>query len=62
MFKTLKGEAERLIEECIELAYFMRGAISYDDMLWRTPGERHVIGRFVEKRLEQESKSPYPVY
>lgn len=62
MFNSLSGDAERLIDECIQLSYFMRGAVPYEDMMRRTPGERNAISRFVEKRLDQEAKSPHPVY
>ena len=62
MFKVLDKGVKDLVEGCVTLAYYMRGAISYDDLMWRTPFERQVISEFLEKRLEQQSKSPYPVY
>ena len=62
MFASLNREAEGLMKECIHLVYFMRGAIGYEEMMRRTPGERQAIADFVEKRLEQEAKTPYPVY
>lgn len=40
----------------------MRGALSYDDMMFRTPGERDLISRFIDKRLEVEKDKPNPVY
>ncbi len=62
MFRSLQRQVENLIQECVELAYFMRGACNYDAMLQRTPGERSKMSSFIEKRLEQEAKSPHPVY
>ena len=62
MVKELKRASEMLIDECIQISYFMRGALTYEEALQRTPGERQRIGNFIEKRLEQEAKSPYPVY
>ena len=46
----------------VELVYFMRGAISYDDMMFRTAGERDIINEFLEKRMETEKNNPSPVY
>ena len=62
MFQRLDRQTQELVEECVQLTYFMRGAVSYEEMMRRTPGERQIIGNFVEKRLEMEAKTPYPVY
>lgn len=62
MFQRMKAEAGLIVEACISLAYFMRGAISYDAMLLRCPAERERINDFIEKRLEQELKKMHPVY
>jgi len=62
MFKALGREVEDLIDDAIQISYFMRGAISYEGVLERTPGERQRIGKFIEKRLDAESKSPHPIY
>ena len=62
MFETLSKSIDNIIEEIIQLTYFMRGAISYEEMMLRTPGERDKIGNFIKKRLEQESKKTFPIY
>lgn len=62
MFKTLSKESENLVNSVISLVYFMRGAISYDDMMFRTPGERDLISTFIEERLEQEKGKENPIY
>lgn len=62
MFAEYNGSIQRIVDSAIEMIYFMRGAISYNDMMLMTPGERDRVGSFVEKRLDQESKSPYPNY
>jgi hypothetical protein len=51
-----------LIESIVELVYFMRGAIGYEEMMLRTPAERDLIRNFITKRLESQKDSPYPVY
>ena len=63
MFQKYETEITIIIDNIIELTYFMRGAISYDSALMvLSAGERDRINRFVSKRLESESKSPYPNY
>lgn len=62
MFREYQGNIRAIVDDVIEMAYYMRGAISYDEIMLMSPGERERVGRFIEKRLEQESKSPHPVY
>jgi hypothetical protein len=58
----LEGEVRGLINEAIELSYFMRGAIPYEAMMGRTYAERQVISEFITKRLEAETQKMYPNY
>lgn len=62
MFAALQREAESIVDGIIELTYFMRGAIGYEEMMRRTYGERQRIGTFIEKRLNVEMKRMYPQY
>jgi len=40
----------------------MRGAVTYEEMMRRTPGERDAMSRFIKKRLDAQKDSMYPVY
>lgn len=62
MFNQLNREVRELIEHVVELVYFMRGSIQYEDMMWRTPAEREVIEEFVEKMIEIQKKLPTPTF
>lgn len=62
MYNTLMKESENIVNSVISLCYFMRGGISYDDLMFRTPGERDLISRFIDSRLESESNKINPVY
>lgn len=62
MFDRLQKDAEEIIKGIIEMVYFMRGSVGYEEMMLRTPGERQLINEFLTRRLETEKKSPYPVY
>lgn len=62
MFETMRKEVRSLIYSVIQLVYFMRGAIQYDDMLLRTPAERQMFQDFISERFEVEKDNPYPNY
>ena len=62
MFSKLRSEVKGIIRSVVEMVYFMRGSIQYDDMMFRTPGERDVIQEFIESRLDVENKKINPVY
>lgn len=62
MFNRMRMETRGLLKEVIELVYFMRGSIQYNDMMAMTPVERELIGDFIKGRLDQERENPHPVY
>ena len=62
LFNELTEGVNRLVDSLIELTYFMRGSVSYEEMLHRTPGERDRMHQFLQKRFEHESKSAFPNY
>lgn len=63
MFNRLEREVKQIIDNIIEITYFMRGAVDYDSALMNmSAGERDRISGFITRRLETESKSMYPVY
>ncbi len=62
MILSLQQEATNLIDGIISLVYYMRGAISYEELMRRTPGERDRISVFLDKRFEVEKNNPHPVY
>ena len=48
----------KIVDEAIELVYFMRGSMQYFDMLETTYHERQRISNFIEKRLKDEGAKP----
>ena len=62
MLQALATDVDRLIHNVIELSYFMRGAIPYESMMNRTPGERQRISEFIGNRIEMEAKKSFPNY
>jgi hypothetical protein len=62
MFQQLQRDVQKIIDNVIELVYFMRGSLSYEEAMMRTRGERDRIGAFLQKRLKEESKRAMPNY
>lgn len=62
MFEWMRKSSRALTKDLIQLVYFMRGAISYQEALLLTPGERDLIQEFIAERLEAEGKKLYPNY
>ena len=62
MFRRMSSERRGLIAKVVQLAYFMRGAIQYSDLMRLTYVERDEIDHFIEKRLESEGGRLYPQY
>lgn len=62
MFTRFQNEIQLVVDNVIELCWYMRGSISYEEMMFRTPGERQRILKFIENRMESQKKAMYPVY
>jgi len=62
MFQMLGREVDILLQNVIELCYWMRGAIPYESMMLRTPGERQRIQDFIAHHLKSEAKKNFPNY
>ena len=62
MIARMQKESRELLKSMLSLSYFMRGAITYDDMFWRTYAERELIKDFLDDRFEIEKNNPHPVY
>ncbi len=63
MYKMLNGETRAILHSVVQLAYFMRGAMTYNQILYTMSYvEREIAFDYVNSRLEIESKSPHPVY
>jgi hypothetical protein len=58
----MRKSSRALSKDVVQMVYFMRGAISYNDALLMTPGERDLVTEFVTERLESENKRMYPNY
>jgi len=62
MFSRMRAEARSLLEEAVQLAWFMRGSVQYEDIKNMTPIERDIVKEFITNHMEQIKKHQFPVY
>lgn len=53
----LDKEARAFKEEALKLSWFMRGGISYEDVMMLSQTEREIIGKIIEDNIEVTKKS-----
>lgn len=56
MIARMGNEIKKLIRECMELSYFSKGSIPYQDVLQMSAAEREIAIEFVNERIEIEAK------
>lgn len=62
MYKDLGDQVENLILNIIEIVYFMRGGLPYDEAMELSILEKSLYQTFLNKHLEREVKKLYPNY
>lgn len=62
MINSLALDVRNLLQSCLEIAYFSRGAWQYETVLNMSPLERDIATAFINKRLEIANKSTTPIY
>lgn len=63
MYARLNRDTKIIIDNTLQLAYFMRGAMLYNDIMYSMSYiERDMAMGFIQSRMEQEKKNPHPVY
>lgn len=61
MLNLFNKEGKSILNTIINLTYYMRGSIQYDRIMNMTYVERQMISEFIEKRIDMQSKTPYPI-
>lgn len=62
MINSMALDVRSLLKSAIEISYFSRSAVKYKEVLTLSALERDLWVEFINKRLEQAGKSPFPVY
>lgn len=53
-------EVEEIKYNCLQMSWFMRGSVSYTDVLNMSVGERQSINKLIEKNMETTKSSGLP--
>ena len=58
----MEKEANGIRQEALKLSWFMRGGITYDDVLQLSWGERNMITELIKENLDTTKKSGLPFF
>lgn len=56
-FESLNKQAEAIKENALRLSWYMRGGITYNDILNLSPFERKVINKIIDENIETTQKT-----
>ena len=59
---SMEKESNSIRQEALQLAWYMRGGLSYDQALQLSVGERRIINEIVKGNLETTKKSGLPFF
>lgn len=58
----LEAEARALKKEALKVSWYMRGGISYEDVMALSYNERQDISKIIESNMETTKKSGLPFF
>ena len=60
--EILDKEAKAIKRDCLKLCWYMRGSLSYSEIMHLSWEERDIIGDIVKENLETTKKSGLPFF
>jgi hypothetical protein len=60
--KELEHDAKALKEELLNVCWYMRGSISYDDAVMLSYDDRRIINKIIKHNLETTKESGLPFF
>lgn len=58
----MEAESKDIKTTAIRYAWYMRGGVSYEDVLNMSTSERNTIGKLIEENLDTTKKSGLPFF
>jgi len=62
LLNNLEKEAKTIKDNALRLSWYMRGGVTYEDILNMSPRERETLGKIIEDNLETTKKSQMPFF
>jgi len=58
----MEKESNSIRQEAVQMSWYMRGGLSYDQALQLSVSERRIIGELIKGNLETTKKSGLPFF
>ena len=55
--KTYESEVKRIKQNALKICWYMRGGVTYDEIMHMSTIERDLMGKIIEENLEVTKKS-----
>lgn len=62
LFDQFEEDVATIKKNCLRLAWYMRGSVSYEDVLNMSDNERKWINELIESNLETTKKTQLPFF
>ena len=62
LIEKFDREAKAIRRDLLQMCWYMRGSISYDDAVMLSPEEREIIGKIIKDNLETTKESGLPFF
>lgn len=62
LLERFDKEAEEIKHSCLQMSWFMRGGVTYGDILNMSVHERQAINKITEKNMETTKSSGLPFF
>jgi hypothetical protein len=62
MVDQMEKESNSIRQEALQMTWYMRGGVSYDQALQLSVTERQLIGKLIKENLETTKKSGLPFF
>ena len=62
LFDKMEKECDTIKRNALKFAWYMRGGVTYEDVLNMSPTEREAISEIIEENLDATKKSGLPFF
>ena len=62
LLDEMESDANTIKKTALKFSWYMRGGVSYEDVLNMSPREREAISEIIEENLETTKKSNLPFF
>jgi len=57
-----ENTCKRIKDECFTIAWYMRGGVQADDLLWKyTSEDREILNKIIKENIEATNKTGLPL-